>query len=154
MLHSLKLGFTDDAVLESELALLTVLDEQIGLIESKIAAVAVNDERVKFLMTMLGLGYFAASLLVAEICDINRFGSDKRLVWLLASASLVIGLSLVGSRGRGIGLFVGLWFRLLRLQGCMMKGSGNFTTGMLGGGVVRRLLLLLLMRCFALSISC
>lgn len=43
-------------------------------------AAMVNDERVRLLMTMLGLGYFAASLLVAEICDINRFSSDKKLV--------------------------------------------------------------------------
>ena len=43
-------------------------------------AAIVNDERVKLLMTMPGLDYFSASLLVAEICDINRFSSDKKLV--------------------------------------------------------------------------
>lgn len=79
-LKGLKLGFTDDAVLNSELAVLEALDKQIGFIEAKIAAVAVNDERVKLLMTMPDLGYFAASLLVAEICDIDRFTSDKQLV--------------------------------------------------------------------------
>jgi len=79
-LRSLKLGFTDDAVLMSDLALLESLSEQIGFMDDKIAAVAVNDERVRLLMTMPGLGYFAASLLVAEICDISRFSSDKRLV--------------------------------------------------------------------------
>ena len=76
----MKLGFTDDAVLMSDLALLESLSEQIGFMDDKIAAVAVNDERVRLLMTMPGLGYFAASLLVAEICDISRFSSDKRLV--------------------------------------------------------------------------
>jgi len=79
-LRSLKLGFTDDAVLMSDLALLESLSEQIGFMDDKIASVAVNDERVRLLMTMPGLGYFAASLLVAEICDISRFSSDKRLV--------------------------------------------------------------------------
>lgn len=79
-LCSLKLGFSDDAVLRSELALLEALDEQISFMEAKIAAVAVNDERVRLLMTMPGLGCFAASLLVAEICDISRFSSDKKLV--------------------------------------------------------------------------
>jgi len=74
-LRSLRLGFADDAVLRSDLALLGSLDEQIGFMD-----VAVNDERVKLLMTMPGLGYFAASLLVAELCDISRFSSDKRLV--------------------------------------------------------------------------
>lgn len=79
-LRSLKLGFTDDAVLRSDLALLEALDEQIGFMDAKIASVAVNDERVRLLMTMPGLDYFAASLLVAEICGIERFSSDKKLV--------------------------------------------------------------------------
>jgi len=79
-LKGLKLGFTDDAVLRSNLAMLTVLDEEMGFMEAKIAAVTVNDEGVRLLMTMPGLGYFAAPLLVAEICDINCFSSDKKLV--------------------------------------------------------------------------
>jgi transposase len=79
-LRSLKLGFTDDAVFRSDQALLEALDEQIGFVDAKIASVAVNDERVKLLMTMPGLDYFAASLLVAEVCDISRFSSDKKLV--------------------------------------------------------------------------
>jgi transposase len=79
-LRSLKLGFTDDAVLRSDMALLEALDEQISFVDAKIASVAVNDERVRLLMTMPGLDYFAASLLVAEFCGIERFSSDKSLV--------------------------------------------------------------------------
>jgi transposase len=79
-LRGLRLGVTDDAVLRSDLAVLEALDGQITSMEAKIAAVAVTDGRVKLLMTMPGLGYFAASLLVVEICDINRFRSDRRLV--------------------------------------------------------------------------
>jgi transposase len=94
-LKGLKLGFTDDAVLRSDLALLEALDEQIGFVDAKIASVAVNDERVRLLMTMPGLGYFAASLLVAEICDISRFTSDKRLV---AWAGLAPGVHQSGER--------------------------------------------------------
>ena len=97
-LHSLELGFTDDAVLRSDLALLSVLGEQIAFVEGKIAALSVDDERVKLLMTMPGLGYFAASLLVAEICDIGRFSSDKRLVsW----AGLAPGVQQSGDKSRG-----------------------------------------------------
>jgi len=121
-------------------------------------AAIVNDERVKLLMTMPGLGYFAASLLVAEICDINRFSSDKKLVsWAgLAPGVRQSGDRTVGGRitKQGISSFVGSWIRLLRLLGFMMIGSGSFTNDTLGGGVVRRLLWLLLMRCFGLSISC
>jgi len=94
-LKGLKLGFTDDAVLRSDLALLQALNEQIGFMEAKIAAVAVNDEGVRLLMTMPGLGYFAASLLVAEICDISRFSSDKRLV---AWAGLAPGVHQSGDK--------------------------------------------------------
>jgi len=68
-LRSLKFGFADDAVLLSELAFM----------ETKIAAVAVNNEKVRLLMTTLSLGYFVASLLVAEICYINRFSDHVRL---------------------------------------------------------------------------
>jgi transposase len=94
-LRSLKLGFTDDAVLRSDMALLEALDEQIGFLDAKIASVAVNDERVRLLMTMPGLDYFAASLLVAEICDISRFSSDKKLVsW----AGLAPGVHQSGER--------------------------------------------------------
>jgi len=98
--HGLRLGFTDDAVLKSDLALLEALDEQIGFMEAKVAAVAVNDERVRLLMTMPGLGYFAASLLVAEICDIGRFSSDKKLVsWAgLAPGVQQSGEKTVGGR--------------------------------------------------------
>jgi len=99
-LRSLELGFTDDAVLRSDLALLSVLDEQIEFMEAKVAAVAVNDERVRLLMTMPGLGYFGAFLLVAEICDINRFSSDKKLVsWAgLAPGIHQSGEVMVGGR--------------------------------------------------------
>jgi transposase len=78
-LGSLRLGFIDDAVLSSFLALLEALDMQISLVEAKIA-IAVDDGRVKLLMTMPGLDYFSASLLVAEIGDVNRFSSDKKFV--------------------------------------------------------------------------
>jgi transposase len=79
-LGSLRLGFIGDAVLRGFLALLEALDMQISLVEAKIAAIAVDDWRVKLLMTMPGLDYFSASLLVAEIGDINRFRSDKKFV--------------------------------------------------------------------------
>ena len=46
-------------------------------------------------MTMPGLNYFSASLLVAEICDINRFGSDKKLV---AWAGLAPGIHQSGEK--------------------------------------------------------
>lgn len=88
-LRGLNLNSVDVVVLESGLALLGALDEQIVALESHVAASAVADERVRLLMTVPGIDYFAASLLVSEICDVNRFRSDKALVcWAGLAQSL------------------------------------------------------------------
>ncbi len=73
------LGFMDNAIIKGQLAILETFNEQIRVMEDKIAALAVDDPQVKLLMTMPGIGYFTASLLVAEIGDINRFGNDKKI---------------------------------------------------------------------------
>jgi len=73
------LGFMDDAVVKGQLALLETLDEQIKVLEDKIAVMGMEDPQVKLLMTMPGIGFFTASMLVAEIGDINRFGNDKKI---------------------------------------------------------------------------
>ena len=73
------LGFMDDAVVKGRLALLETLDEQIQVLEDKIAVMGVEDPQVKLLMTMPGIGFFTASMLVAEIGDISRFGNDKKI---------------------------------------------------------------------------
>jgi len=73
------LGFMDNAIVKGQLAILETFNEQIRVMEDKIAALAVDDPQVKLLMTMPGIGYFTASMLVAEIGDINRFGNDKKI---------------------------------------------------------------------------
>ena len=73
------LGFMDNAIIKSQLAILETLEEQVRLMEDKIAAIAVDDPQVRLLMTMPGIGFFTASLLVAEIGDINRFSNDKKI---------------------------------------------------------------------------
>jgi len=73
------LGFMDNAIIKGQLAILETFNEQIRVMEDKIAAIAVDDPQVKLLMTMPGIGYFTASLLVAEIGDINRFSNDKKI---------------------------------------------------------------------------
>jgi len=78
-LHEQSLDFMDDAILRSDLVILEAVDAQIGRIEGRIAVLAVEDPRVRLLMTMTGIGYFSAMLLLAEIGDINRFSSDKKL---------------------------------------------------------------------------
>ena len=73
------LGFMDNAIIKGQLAILETFNEQIRVMEDKIAAIAVDDSQVKLLMTIPGIGYFTASLLVAEIGDINRFSNDKKI---------------------------------------------------------------------------
>ena len=73
------LGFMDNAIIKGQLAILETFNEQIRVMENKIATIAVDDPQVKLLMTMPGIGYFTASLLVAEIGDINRFSNDKKI---------------------------------------------------------------------------
>jgi transposase len=76
-LRGLDLGFMDVAILRSDLALLETVDEQVEVIEEKIAALAVEDRRVRLLMTMTGVGYFTAMLVLSEVGDIGRFHGDK-----------------------------------------------------------------------------
>jgi transposase len=78
-LREQNLGLIDDTILRSDLALLEALDEQIGFIEEKIAALAVGDQQVQLLMTMTGVGYFTAMLILTEICTVDRFPSEKKL---------------------------------------------------------------------------
>ena len=67
----------DDAILRSDLALLETVDEQVEVIEGKITALAAEERRVRLLMTMTGVGYFTAMLVLSEVGDIGRFHSDK-----------------------------------------------------------------------------
>jgi transposase len=82
-LRGLSLGFMDDAILRSDLAVLEAVDGQVTLIEEKIAVLAVEDRRVRLLMTMTGVGYFTAMLVMAEVGDVGRFRGDKEFAsWM------------------------------------------------------------------------
>jgi len=71
------LGFMDDAILRSDLVLLETVDGQVELIEEKITAVAAEERRVRLLMTMTGVGYFTAMLILTEVGDVGRFHGEK-----------------------------------------------------------------------------
>ena len=76
-------GFMDDAIVRSDLAVLDAVDGQVTLIEEKIAAIAAEDRSVRLLMTMTGVGYFTAMLVMAEVGDIGRFRGDKEFAsWM------------------------------------------------------------------------
>jgi transposase len=46
----------------------------------QIAKDAVSEEKAKLLMTMPGVDYYAAMILLSEIGDVHRFSSDEKLV--------------------------------------------------------------------------
>jgi transposase len=76
-LKGLSLGFMDDVILRSDLALLEAVSEQVELIEEKIAVLAAEDRRVRLLMTMTGVGYFTTMLVLTEIGDVGCFRGEK-----------------------------------------------------------------------------
>ena len=46
----------------------------------QIAKDATTEEKIKLLMTMPGVDYYAAMVLLSEIGDVHRFNSDEKLV--------------------------------------------------------------------------
>ena len=88
-LRERSLGFMDDAILRSDLALLETVGEQVERIEEKIAAIAAEERRVRLLMTITGVGYLTAMLVIAEVGKISRFRDEKAFVsWMGLAPSL------------------------------------------------------------------
>ena len=66
-------------ILDSELFLLEHLQTQIKQADKSLSKVGSKDKRVKYLMSIPGIGRSFALLIVSEIDDIKRFRSDKKL---------------------------------------------------------------------------
>lgn len=56
------------------------LETKIRKSDSLVRKIVKEDERCQWLMTIPGIGYFFAALIVAEVDDINRFPSPKHFV--------------------------------------------------------------------------
>jgi transposase len=78
-LKQLALPKYDRYILGSEVALLEHLQEQIKQADGWLACVGRKDRRVKHLMSIPGIGRAFALLIVCEIDDVRRFGTDKKL---------------------------------------------------------------------------
>ena len=63
---------------------LSKLDEMIETLESAIASMVKSDEKVKknieLLMSIPGVGFITAATVMAEVCDVSRFPTPKKLV--------------------------------------------------------------------------
>jgi len=73
-LHSLDLE-----PVESYLRVIMALDVEIKQLSKHLKELAENDEEVRLLMTIPGIGYYSALLVKSEVGDLNRFSDGDRL---------------------------------------------------------------------------
>ena len=78
-LRNLALPGTDEQILRSNLQILETLTTEIRNADIQIAKDAVHEEQAKLLMTMPGVDYYAAMILLSEIGDVKRFASPEKL---------------------------------------------------------------------------
>jgi len=78
-LSELRLRPVHQLALEDNLRLIDTLDERLKLITRQINVLARADQRVSWLITIPGIAYYSALLILAEVGDINRFPTDKQL---------------------------------------------------------------------------
>jgi transposase len=64
---------------ESYLRVMKPLNDEIRLVSMQLRGLAEEDEDVKLLMTIPGIGYYSALLVKSEIGDVNRFPFGDRL---------------------------------------------------------------------------
>jgi transposase len=79
-LRGLQLPTPDHEILQSSLQIVETLNQQIRSMDIQIAKDATSEEKAKLLMTMPGVDYYAAMVLLSEIGDVHRFSSDEKLV--------------------------------------------------------------------------
>lgn len=70
---------SDRSILDNELQLLEALQQRIKEADTVLQKTTCDDERVRRLMTIPGIGLFFAMLIVCEIDDITRFCEPKKL---------------------------------------------------------------------------
>jgi len=79
-LRSLTLPSVDQTILQSNLQILQTLSNEIQNVDIQIAKDATSEDKAKLLMTMPGVDYYAAMILLSEIGDVKRFPTPEKLV--------------------------------------------------------------------------
>jgi transposase len=78
-LAALELPAVSREVIDDDLALTDALQQPIGRLDREVRQRARSDPRVQVLTRLPGVGEFTALVLLAEIGDISRFGSARKL---------------------------------------------------------------------------
>jgi transposase len=74
-----KLKELNDYRINGYLSIIESLNDEINTVSKKILLLAQEDEIAKLLMTVPGIGYYSALLIVSEVGDINRFPDSYHL---------------------------------------------------------------------------
>jgi transposase len=74
-----KLKQLNDYRINGYLSIIESLNDEINNVSKKILLLAQEDEMAKLLMTIPGVGYYSALLIVSEVGDINRFPDSYHL---------------------------------------------------------------------------
>jgi transposase len=109
-LHSLNFESID-----SYLRIMSIFNKEIKLLSKQLVGLAEEDEDVKLLMTVPGIGYYSALLVKSEIGDVNRFPFAERLC---SYAGLVPSTHASGGRVRHGGIVKegSRWLRWVMVQ--------------------------------------
>ncbi len=82
-LKGLKLSEDDQLILDSYIRQIECLNQLIGESNQRVAQAAVKRMDIKRMMTIPGIGFYSAMLIISEVGDITRFSSaDKLVSWL------------------------------------------------------------------------
>lgn len=79
-LKSLKLDGNDQVQLINYISNIEFLNNEIVQIDKKVASQAIKNESISILMSISGIDYFSAMLIMSEIGDITRFNHPSKLV--------------------------------------------------------------------------
>ena len=77
--YNAKLTALEDYKIDGYLKILKSLNHQITNASRKIRQIAEHDEASRLLMTIPGVGYYSALLIISEIGDVNRFPDSAHL---------------------------------------------------------------------------
>jgi transposase len=78
-LRNLQLPTPDHQILQSNLQILETLNAELQNADIQIAKDAATEDQAKLLMSMPGVDYYAAMILLSEIGDVKRFASPEKL---------------------------------------------------------------------------